>query len=86
MDKSGMKTMKNEYPKKKTYGVRGLMEWSIHLPTGCAEKPYIEVHFEGGQLTGYGVAPARYSTADPYVQRLIENSRWFKTGRIRLLR
>lgn len=70
----------------KTYGVKGLMEWRLPLPTGSSAKKYIEIVFEGGQITGYGVAPARYSTDDPYIQHLIESSHWYDTGRIRLLR
>lgn len=66
----------------KTYAVRGLMELNLRLPTGSRIKPFIEVHFERGQITGYGVTPARYSTADPFVQRLIECNRLFLNGRI----
>ena len=66
-----------------TYCVYGLMEWRLQLPTHREVMPYIDITFEGGQLTGYGVSPARYSTDDPYIQGLIEESRWFKNGRIR---
>lgn len=68
-----------------TYGVRGLMAWQLQLPTGWPAKPYITINFEGGQITGYGVAPARYSTADPLIKELIESSKWFKQGKIRRL-
>ena len=69
----------NEKPARvcKTYGVKGLMDWVFALPTGCDEKPYIAVPFEGGQITGYGVAPARYTTSDPVIQKLIEASPLF---------
>lgn len=65
-----------------TYGVNGLMEWWVDIPTGSKQKPMLKVRFEGGQITGYGVAPARFTTADPVVQHLIENSKYFRTGRI----
>ncbi|MCH5214373.1 MAG: hypothetical protein J1E97_04210 [Muribaculaceae bacterium] len=65
-----------------TYGVRGLMEWQVMLPTGSLVKPFITINFTGGQLSGYGAAPARYTTADPYIQKLIETSYWYKAGRI----
>lgn len=65
-----------------TYGVRGLMEWHIALPTGSPLKPFVTVNFEGGQITGYGVAPARFTTIDPFVQELIEKSPYFKGNRI----
>lgn len=64
------------------YYIRGLMEWKLHLPTGSRVKPYIDIHFEGGQISGYGVTPARYETDDPYIQKLIEESFWYKRGRI----
>ncbi|MCH5217329.1 MAG: hypothetical protein J1F07_02055 [Muribaculaceae bacterium] len=70
--------------KSKTYIVRGLMEWEIVFPTGHALLPEVKVRFEGGQITGYGVAPARYTTDEPLIQRLIESSRWYKSGRIKL--
>lgn len=69
----------------KTYGVKGLMEWRVQLSTGYSVKPEITVEFTGGQITGYGVAPARFTTADPFLQRLIEGSIWFKNGKISLL-
>ena len=76
------KTKKENKSGLKTYGVYGLMEWQIHIPTGYSVKPFIVIHFEGGHVTGYGVAPALYSTSDPFIQRLIENTRWFKENKI----
>lgn len=37
-------------------------------------------------MTSYGVTPAEYSTGDPVQQRIIENSAYFKNGRIKFLR
>lgn len=69
--------MKEKIFYRKTYGVRGFLEWELHLPTGYDVMPYISLKFEGGQITGYGVAPALYTTDDPVIQRLIEKSPWF---------
>lgn len=69
----------------KTYGVRGLMEWQVQLPTGFAGKPYITIKFEGGQMTGYGVTPARFTTSDETLQAIIERSEPFRKKKILLL-
>lgn len=70
----------------KTYGVRDLLEWELHLNTGFMVKPFVKVRFEGGQITGFGVSPATFTTADTVIQRLIEESEWFKNGRIELIK
>lgn len=67
----------------KTYGVNGLMEWHARLPLG---KTTLLVDFTGGSLTGYGVSPATYTTGNEVVQRVIESSRPYREGKIRLLR
>lgn len=59
------------------------MEWSAMIPAGSAR---MHIHFSGGALTGYGVTPAEYSTDDLLIQRIIENSDYFKVGKIQLLR
>ena len=68
--------------KKKTYGVRGLMEWHALIPCGSAS---IDVHFKNGALTAYGITPARYTTDHPVIQAAIERSDYFAKGRIVLL-
>ncbi len=68
--------------KRKTYGVSGLMDWTTNIKAG---KATINVHFSGGALTAYGVTPATYSTANPLFQIVIENSEYYKSGRITLL-
>lgn len=67
---------------RKKYGIDGLMEYQ-----GCfhAGKTEINVHFKGGMLTAYGVTPATFSTDNKLIQFVIENSREFKGGRIKLL-
>lgn len=67
---------------RKKYGIDGLMEYQ-----GCfhAGKTEINVHFKGGMLTAYGVTPATFSTDNKLIQFVIENSREFKGGRIKLI-
>lgn len=67
---------------RKTYGVSGLMDWTTQIKAG---KGSVSVHFTGGALTAYGVTPAKYSTSNPFFQSVIENSKQFKSGRIKLL-
>lgn len=58
------------------------MEWQ---PIIYAGKAKFCPKFEGGALTAYGITPARYTTKDPLQQHIIENSDYFKEGRIELL-
>lgn len=67
---------------KKTYGVSGLMEWTVLIPAGSM---FLRVCFSGGTLTGYGISPATFTTSDPAVQRIIEGSDLFRSGRIMTL-
>ena len=67
---------------KKTYGVNGLLEYQAGLPVGST---YITLTFTGGQLTSYGIRPATYTTANPTLQRIIEDSELFRRGRITLI-
>ena len=69
--------------KKKTYGVHGYMEWQALIRCG---KATVTVHFSGGSLTGYGVTPAEFTTENPMTQAIIENSDYFKKGKIFLMR
>lgn len=69
--------------KKKTYGVQGYMEWQALIRCG---KATVTVHFSGGSLTGYGVTPAEFTTENPMTQAIIENSDYFKKGKIFLIR
>ena len=68
---------------RKTYGVYGMMEWVAMIPAGGSA---VKVHFTGGTLTGYGVKPATFSTDSEVMIYLIENSRYYSSGKIRLVR
>ena len=65
---------------KVTYGVMGMMEWNALIPVG---RSTLRVHFSGGTLTGYGATPATFTTDNPAVMRLIEDSYWYKIRKIR---
>lgn len=67
----------------KVYGARGLMEWMVNIPLG---KSHITFHFTDGNKTAYGVTPAKYQTENPIYQKAIENSKFFKDGRITLVK
>lgn len=58
------------------------MEWQACIKCGGAS---VGIHFTGGSQTAYGVNPAKYTTEDPAIQAIIENSGYFKEGRIVLL-
>ena len=66
----------------KTYGVYGLMDWQPILHVGKAK---FQPLFEGGGATAYGETPAKYTTANPILQHIIESSHYFKVGHIQLL-
>lgn len=62
-----------------TYGAPRLVDWVAQIKVGAAS---VIVHFTGGALTSYGVTPAEFTTSDPFIQKVIENSSYFKEGRI----
>lgn len=68
---------------KKIYGCIGLMEWVVNIPIG---KAYTRIEFSGGFPTAYGIAPAEFITTNPILQHAIENSKFFREGRIKLLK
>lgn len=55
------------------------MEWQCQIRSG---KATLHIPFTGGTQTEYGVTPAKYSTANPVVQAIIERSEYYKRGRI----
>lgn len=63
-----------------TYSVSGMMEWVAVIPT---RSNLLRVRFSGGSLSGYGVTPATFTTSNPVVIRMIEDSRLFKSGKIK---
>ena len=69
--------------KRKTYGVRGLMEWQARLQHG---RTVLIVDFTGGTLSGYGVSPALHTTDNAAVQQIIEHSEPWRRKKIFLVR
>ena len=63
----------------KTYAAKGLLEWQLALTAGEA---VVRLHFKGGSMTSGNFIPAKFSTDNPAIQHLIENSAYFKKGRI----
>lgn len=59
------------------------MEWQCVILSGGVKFHFA---FTDGTMTGYGVTPARYRTANPILQNVIENSNYFKSGKIFLER
>ena len=62
-----------------TYGVYGLTEWDALIPV---DRAVMRVCFRNGQPTGFDARAATFTTSNPKVQDLIENSRYFRTRRI----
>jgi hypothetical protein len=62
-----------------TYGVYGIMEWLALIPAG---RCVVRVNFTGGQMSAYGVTPATFTTANAALCRLIENSSYYRCGKI----
>lgn len=56
------------------------MEWVALIPT---RSNVLRVRFTGGSLSGYGVTPATFTTSNPVVMRMIEDSHLYKSGKIR---
>lgn len=64
---------------RRTYAAPGLRDLRLRLRgDGCT----VAVDFAGGRTDGYTVTAATYTTDDPLVQRLIEESKAFATGKI----
>ncbi len=64
-----------------TYTAPNLMDWVAQLKAGAAT---VKVHFSGGAITSFGVTPAEYTTTNPFIQKVIEQSQYFKEGRIQI--
>lgn len=67
----------------KLYGVYGMMEWNAIIGSG---KVTFRVPFTGGSMSGYGQTPAVFKTRNEVLMHVIENSHWFRDGKIKLLR
>ena len=59
-----------------------MMEWHPVFRVGRSR---VQVSFTGGHLCGGGVTPASFETSDPVVQKVIEDSAAFRSGRIKVI-
>lgn len=66
----------------KTYAARGMLDWQMALDIKGA---IVKIRFSGGSMGPNGVIPARYPTENEAIQKIIENTREYRTGRIFLL-
>lgn len=66
----------------KTYAVSGYMEFIASIPVYPGKT--VQLHFTGGKQNGFGVTPAKFTTADPVLQKIIEKSEQYRSGLIKL--
>ena len=67
----------------KTYIAKGLLEFRMAIPLGGA---IIRICFSGGSMGSNGILPARYTTDNPVIQKIIEDSPHYHKGRIDVLK
>lgn len=65
----------------KRYIITGYLTYSVLLKK---ENKYMKCCFEGGAVSGLGSRAASYTTSDKNVQELLENSKEFKSGMIKI--
>lgn len=63
------------------YEVAGMME--LH-PEFTAGRTRIRIAFRGGHLSNGAITPASFETSDPVLQKVIEASHLYRSGRIRI--
>lgn len=66
----------------KKYGIRNTSECVIRIPRG---KTAVVCNFTDGNLQSREPIPASYTTDNPIIQHIIENSDMFKGGKIFLM-
>lgn len=64
---------------RKTYGVRGLLEWKMAITAG---KAAVRINFSGGTMGSNGVRPAKFVTDNPAIQALIESGEHYRSGKV----
>ena len=65
----------------KRYIIAGYLTYSVLLKK---ENKYMKCCFEGGAVSGLGSRAASYTTSDKNVQELLENSKEFKIGMVKV--
>lgn len=64
---------------RKTYGIYGMIQYKALIPV---KTKVVSVEFTGGSISGYGIAPATFTTDNEVLQHFIERSPQFKSGRV----
>ena len=64
---------------RKTYAARGLLEWQMALNAGGA---ILRICFSGGSMGANGLIPAKYTTDNIAIQKIIEDTPAFVHGKI----
>lgn len=65
------------------YGVYGLSEWVVLIPIGGAK---LRLTFTGGSASECGLRPATFVTKNIEIARAIEQSEYYRSGRIEGIR
>lgn len=66
---------------RKTYAARGLLEFLMVVPVAGAT---LRLRFSGGTMGSNGIVPAKYVTDNEAIQKIIEKSPQFESGRVYL--
>lgn len=66
---------------KKRYIINGYLSYTVLLKD---KGKYLKCPFEGGAVSGCGSRAASYTTGNKNIQELLENSKEFKSGMIKI--
>lgn len=66
---------------KKRYIINGYLSYTVLLKD---KGKYLKCPFEGGAVSGFGSRAASYTTGDKNIQELLENSKEFKCGMVKV--
>ncbi len=69
----------------RTYGVYGMLEWSALISNSPHGRVW-RIPFKGGSSSGFGDAPATFTTGNPVIMKVIEDSRYYHDKKIVRLR
>ena len=67
---------------RKTYAARGMIDWQMAINVNGA---IIKIYFTGGYMGSNGLMPAKYTTDNEAIQKIIEATPQFESGRIFLM-
>lgn len=64
---------------RKTYIAPGMLDWQMCVLVGEAR---VRIHFSGGFISPNGLVPAKFSTDQAALQKIIEGSTQYRRGRV----